>query len=117
MEPAASVDDGSVDIIFLALPTFAEQFAALVSWTPKLKNGGVLVVYWALTTADVAAAVYIYAIALPLSWPRTSYLQSRREKLVIAYMLSKCYGHVLRSPKIAICFMIVRVSNGIYLLF
>ena len=67
VEPAASVGDGSVDIIFLALPTFAEQFAALVSWTPKLRKGGVLVVYWALTTADVAAAVYIYAGALPLS--------------------------------------------------
>ncbi|CAE8732638.1 unnamed protein product [Polarella glacialis] len=62
VNPASSVSDGSLDLVFVSVERgFAAYFSALVEWTPKLRAGGILVAFYALTTSDAAAAIYIFA--------------------------------------------------------
>lgn len=60
-DPATLVPDDSVDVVFIALPSFADYFIALGSWLPKLKHGGAMVGFSVLTTSELAAAMYIFA--------------------------------------------------------
>ncbi|CAK0903713.1 unnamed protein product [Prorocentrum cordatum] len=60
-DPATLVPDDSVDVVFIALRSFADYFVALGSWLPKLKLGGAMVGFWVLTTSELAAAMYIFA--------------------------------------------------------
>lgn len=77
-DPADLVDDGSLDVAFLAFPGFAENFAGLAAWLPKLRPGGVLIQHWVLTSADAAAAAYIFAaqrgLTLHLATHRCSFI-------------------------------------------